>query len=158
MDALLFGLQLTAVGMGTVFLLLAALMVLLMGLGHLDRPEPRRPLTGGLDQDPAGGVPVSGSPEGDTGALVEEARDRADPDAGPDPATAQDAPAAPVVRVHAHGLDDDLLAAITVAVVRHAELRRRQAAPETRSVPPGAQLRHSRWVSLGRTPPPTTRS
>lgn len=140
MDTLIFGLQMTAVGMGAVFLLLAALMVLLMGLGRLDRPEPRRPLTSG-DGD--------GSTEGYAASLTSGG-------AAPPPPAPEEV--RPVVRVHAHGLDDDLLAAITVAVMTHSRLRRRQAAPETRVVPPGKDLRHSRWVALGRTPPPTTRS
>ena len=41
-------------------------------------------------------------------------------------------------------------AAITVAVVTHAEHRRRQAAPETRAFAPGSQLFASRWVAVGR--------
>lgn len=130
-DKLLFGLQLTAVGMGTVFLLLAALMVLLMGLGRIDRPPTRAPLAAGVGAAEAA-EPAPAASVGDGS-----------------PAT---------VRVHAHGLDDDTLAAITVAVMTHAELRRRQAAPETRAVAPGSELRHSRWVALGRTTPPTTRS
>lgn len=146
MDALLFGLQLTAVGMGTVFLLLAALMVLLMALGRIDRPEPRRPLTGHLAKDAL----RPGTRKGDgTSAAATTA---------PPPPPAEATQATPTVRVHAHGLDDDLLSAIAVAVIKHSELRRRQAAPETRTVPPGSQLPHSRWVSLGRTTPPTSRS
>lgn len=146
MDDLLLGLELTVVGMGTVFLLLAALMVLLMGLARIDRPAARAPLraTG----------PVSGTPTSDTGDLADAA---ADTQAALTPGDGGPPESGPVVRVHAHGLDDDLLAAITIAVTTHAELRRRQAAPETRAVPPG-QLRHSRWLALGRTTPPTTRS
>ena len=44
----------------------------------------------------------------------------------------------------------DQVAAITVAVVTHAEHRRRQAAPETRAFAPGSQLFASRWVAAGR--------
>lgn len=48
-------------------------------------------------------------------------------------------------------LDPALVAAITVAVFRHAEVRRRQAAPEVRSYWPGSLLFASRWVGAGRT-------
>ena len=43
------------------------------------------------------------------------------------------------------------VAAIAVAVARHAEHRRRQAAPAMRSYWPGSLLFASRWVSAGRT-------
>src|SRR5512145_312084 len=43
--------------------------------------------------------------------------------------------------------DPDLVAAISVAVARHAEHRRRQAAPAMRSYWPGSLLFASRWVS-----------
>lgn len=42
----------------------------------------------------------------------------------------------------------ELLAAITVAVLAHRAIRRRQAAPAMRSHPPGSQP--SRWLALGR--------
>lgn len=48
------------------------------------------------------------------------------------------------------GLDDEAIAAIAVAVLKHAEVRRLQAAPETRVVAPGSQLFASRWVAIGR--------
>ena len=48
------------------------------------------------------------------------------------------------------GLDPQLVAAITVAVLRHAETRRRQAAPAMRSYWPGSLLFASRWVAAGR--------
>ena len=48
------------------------------------------------------------------------------------------------------GLDPATIAAIAVAVVTHAEHRRRQAGPEVRAHPPGSQLFASRWVSVGR--------
>jgi Na+-transporting methylmalonyl-CoA/oxaloacetate decarboxylase gamma subunit len=46
--------------------------------------------------------------------------------------------------------DPQLLAAITVAIVRHADARRRQAAPAMRSYWPGSLLFASRWVASGR--------
>jgi sodium pump decarboxylase gamma subunit len=44
-----------------------------------------------------------------------------------------------------------LVAAIAVAIARHADLRRQQAAPAMRSYWPGSLLFASRWVSAGRT-------
>jgi hypothetical protein len=62
----------------------------------------------------------------------------------------RDAPSA----THAPGgpgtLDPQLVAAITVAVVRHTDARRRQAAPAMRSYWPGSLLFASRWVGAGR--------
>lgn len=43
-----------------------------------------------------------------------------------------------------------LVAAIAVAVARHADARRRQAAPAMRSYWPGSLLFASRWVAAGR--------
>jgi sodium pump decarboxylase gamma subunit len=48
-------------------------------------------------------------------------------------------------------LDPRLIAAITVAVVRHTEALRRQAAPAMRSHQPGSLLFASHWVAAGRT-------
>ncbi len=47
-------------------------------------------------------------------------------------------------------LDADALAAIAIAVITHAEVRRQQAAPEVRVHQPGSQLHQSRWVGIGR--------
>ena len=58
----------------------------------------------------------------------------------------------PVVRIAgSEALDPALVAAITVAVIDHAEARRQQAAPAMRSYWPGSLLFASRWVSAGRT-------
>lgn len=62
-------------------------------------------------------------------------------------------PAATERRVEIEGaavLDPILVAAITVAVLRHAEARRLQAAPAMRSYWPGSLLFASRWVAAGR--------
>jgi sodium pump decarboxylase gamma subunit len=48
-------------------------------------------------------------------------------------------------------LDPALVAAVTIAVLRHEETRRLQAAPAMRSYWPGSLLFASRWVSAGRT-------
>ena len=47
--------------------------------------------------------------------------------------------------------DPRLIAAITVAVVRHTDALRRQAAPAMRSHAPGSLLFASHWVASGRT-------
>ena len=67
------------------------------------------------------------------------------------------APPAEIVTIRAtrgadvpESLDPQLVAAITVAIVRHAEARRRQAAPAMRSYWPGSLLFASRWVASGR--------
>jgi Na+-transporting methylmalonyl-CoA/oxaloacetate decarboxylase gamma subunit len=48
------------------------------------------------------------------------------------------------------GMDADLVAAITVAVLTHKAVRRHQAAPAMRSYWPGSLLYASRWVATGR--------
>jgi glutaconyl-CoA/methylmalonyl-CoA decarboxylase subunit delta len=48
------------------------------------------------------------------------------------------------------GLTSDEIAAITIAVITHARVRRGQAAPAMRQVQPGSQLFASRWVAVGR--------
>jgi|SRR5450759_4705089 sodium pump decarboxylase gamma subunit len=48
------------------------------------------------------------------------------------------------------GLTPDEIAAITIAVITHARVRRGQAAPAMREVQPGSQLFASRWVAVGR--------
>lgn len=124
MNDFLWGLQMMAVGMGVVFGLLLALMGVLMFIGRLDRPEAPEPL------------PVE-SAEADT-----------DTDAEPEPAATAEIPG--VTMTGADGLDADTVAAIAVAVMTHAENRRRLAAPEVRAVAPGSQLFASRWLSIGR--------
>lgn len=99
-DSLGTGLQLTLIGMGLVFLLLAALWGLMTLLLKLDRA----------------------------------------------PAPHQAGPEAPVERQRA--IEPGLLAAITVAVIEHQAVRRKQAAPAMRTHPPGELP--SRWVGSGR--------
>lgn len=47
-------------------------------------------------------------------------------------------------------MEPRLVAAVAVAITRHAEARRRQAAPAMRSYWPGSLLFASRWVAAGR--------
>lgn len=48
------------------------------------------------------------------------------------------------------GMDPDLVAAITAAVVAHRAVRRREAAPSMRTFWPGSLIHASRWVGSGR--------
>ncbi|HEX6828607.1 MAG TPA: OadG family transporter subunit [Burkholderiales bacterium] len=98
MENLVWGLQITALGMGLVFGLLALLWGLLTLVLRLDREPAAEP---------------------------------------------QAADAAP-------GMDQDLVAAITVAVLTHRGVRRHEAAPAMRSYWPGSLLYASRWVAGGR--------
>ena len=77
----------------------------------------------------------------DRGAVAADAATA--PPAEPAPET--DAADAPV-----DGMDPDLVAAITAAVVAHRAVRRREAAPSMRTFWPGSLIHASRWVGSGR--------
>ena len=109
------------VGMGVVFLLLFVLMGILMLIGRHDR-QPSAPA---VEPAPA----PAPAPAAEAGAK---------------------APAQPTVRMVTDGLSEDDVAAIAIAVMTHAENRRRQAGPETRAHAPGSQLFASRWLAVGR--------
>lgn len=158
MDNLGWGLQMTLAGMGTVFALLILLMALLMGMGVLDR-RAAAASSGELGAD-ASNDPGAAR---DTGALsdpddpralsgpgvrdVPDASDtRADAAGGSPASSAADVPE---VRVLADGLTDEQIAAITVAVLTHRRVRRREAAPEMRTFTPGSHLYASRWMAVG---------
>lgn len=121
-DDLVWGLTMMLVGMGAVFLLLLALMGVLIVTGRLDRPrrEPAVEAPAPVEKPPAR-MTLSADAEGRTSVAVD-----------------------------ASGFDADTIAAIAVAVMTHAEHRRRLAAPEVRAHAPGSQLFASRWVSVGR--------
>jgi Na+-transporting methylmalonyl-CoA/oxaloacetate decarboxylase gamma subunit len=122
MENLGWGLQMTVLGMGLVF----ALLGLLWGL-----------LTLVLKFDPAPAEPVS--PQ----AATRDAERIA--------AVAGAAVGAQVdVVATVNGMDADLVAAITIAVLTHKSVRRREAAPAMRSYWPGSLLYASRWVASGR--------
>ena len=117
MEHLGWGLQMTVLGMGLVFALLALLWGLLTLVLKFDRP-------GEATSGPA--VEPKGEPVGRAAAGADVA--------------------APAV----DGMDADLVAAITVAVLTHKAVRRREAAPAMRSYWPGSLLYASRWVASGR--------
>ena len=101
-ERLFTGLNLTVLGMGLIFLLLALLWGLLVLMLRLDREPPS------------------------------EADDAGQRRAGP----ARLAP--------------ELLTAISIAVLTHRSVLRKQAAPSMRSFWPGSILFASRWVAAGR--------
>lgn len=113
MSNLGWGLQMTVLGMGLVFSVLALLWGLLRFVLYLE----------------------------DRGAAAGDAA--ASPPAEPAPET--DAAPAP-----GDGMDPDLVAAISAAVVAHRAVRRREAAPSMRTFWPGSLIHASRWVGSGR--------
>lgn len=108
--------------MGVVFALLVLLMGVLVLMGRLDKQPALPPQL--VEDTPLPAV-------------------EADP-------TATTAEAVPVVDFLTDDLTVDQAAAVALAVVTHLEVRRQQAAPETRTHAPGSQIHTSRWVSVGR--------
>ena len=125
MNNLGWGLQMMVLGMGLVFMLLALLWGLLTLVLHFDR-APQVDAAGAA----GGAAPAAGADSGSTpGELEPQTLSR---------------------EVSVQGMDAELVAAILVAVVRHKEVRRAQAAPAMRSYWPGSLLYASRWVASGR--------
>jgi Na+-transporting methylmalonyl-CoA/oxaloacetate decarboxylase gamma subunit len=122
MEHLGWGLQMTVLGMGLVFALLALLWGLLTVVLKLDR-EPEQPAT-----------------REEVAEEIEQALERAEDKVG------VQVPLVPTV----HGMDADLVAAIMVAVLRHKAERRQVAAAAVRTYWPGSLLYASRWVGAGR--------
>ena len=123
MENLGWGLQMTVLGMGLVFALLALLWGLLTVMLRLDvAPADRR-----------------------TRRCRRQRPTRAKEEAGGDATSAGVASTAT-----ADGMAADLVAAIMVAVLTHRAERRREAAPVMRSYWPGSLLYASRWVATGR--------
>lgn len=122
MEHIGWGLQMTVLGMGLVFALLALLWLLLTLVLKLDK-EPEVEVTA---QE----------------ATVEAERIAAIAD----DAVGAQTPERPTV----NGMPADLVAAILVATHKHRKSMRRQAAPLVRTVWPGSQLFASRWLATGR--------
>jgi Na+-transporting methylmalonyl-CoA/oxaloacetate decarboxylase gamma subunit len=122
MDNLGWGLQMTVLGMGIVFALLAVLWGLLVVVLRMDNP-----LAAG-----------AAAPQAENEAVL--------PPAAAVGAAAASLPTMPKVQ----GMDADLVAAIMVAVLTHEIVRRQEAAPAMRSYWPGSLLYASRWVASGR--------
>jgi sodium pump decarboxylase gamma subunit len=158
MDDLAFGLRTTVLGMGIVFGVLAILWCLLTLVVKVDERSARAAVAAVSDAAASATAtkaagPVAPGPEG-SGAVP-------GPGSVPDPGSVlgsgsdSSAPAAAIAAVRLAGapgdLDPRLVAAITVAILRHEETRRLQAAPAMRSYWPGSLLFASRWVAAGRT-------
>lgn len=108
-------------GMLSVFGMLVALMIALMLLSRLDRGSAAKEVE-------------------DTAASEDQIE------------SGESAEAVPVVAFSdPSGLTADQIAAISVAVITHAEVRKKQGAPVNRVHAPGSRLWASRWVSIGRT-------
>jgi glutaconyl-CoA/methylmalonyl-CoA decarboxylase subunit delta len=122
MDNLGWGLQMTVLGMGLVFALLALLWGLLNVVVRFDRTHGERVSD---EQSTVEAERIAAVAGGAIGAQVA---------------------VTPTVK----GMDADLVAAIVVAVLTHKAVRRREAAPMMRSYRPGSLLFASRWVANGR--------
>ncbi len=122
MENLGWGLQMTVLGMGLVFALLALLWGLLTLVLALDK-EPKAPQT--AKEAIVEAERIAASADGAIGAQVPE-------------------------RPTVNGMPADLVAAIMIATLKHKTELRRQAAPFMRSYWPGSQLFASRWVATGR--------
>jgi Na+-transporting methylmalonyl-CoA/oxaloacetate decarboxylase gamma subunit len=123
MENLNWGLQMTVLGMGLVFALLALLWVLLTVVLKLDK-EP--------EEEPAKATDAQ-----ETAVEAEEVAASAEEGQAPE-------------RPTVNGLPADLVAAILTATHKHRQTLRRQAAPLVRSVWPGSQIFASRWLAAGR--------
>ena len=122
MENLGWGLQMLVLGMGTVFLMLAVLMVTLTLLNFTDRQPPAA-----IEQSPEAEASVAGISQAES---VDENAWLSIRDAS--------------------GLTPAQIAAVSVAVAVHADVRRKQGAPVNRVHAPGSRLWASRWVSMGR--------
>ena len=122
MENIGWGLQMTVLGMGLVFALLALLWLLLT-------------LILKLDKDPV--VEVSAQESMIEAERVAALADRAVGAQTPERATV-------------NGMPADLVAAILVATHKHRKTMRREAAPLVRTVWPGSQIFASRWLATGR--------
>ncbi|MDI9628304.1 MAG: OadG family protein [Acidobacteriota bacterium] len=121
-----WGLQMMLLGMGAVFLMLIALMIVLMLLGMTSKA----PTATAVEAAPGEATLTAGD-------AVEAAEVAADPNAW-------------MTIADASGLTPEQIAAVSVAVALHADVRRKQAAPAHRVHAPGSRLWASRWVAMGR--------
>ena len=124
MEHLGWGLEMTVLGMGLVFALLALLWLLLTLVLKLDKEdEPEEEIS-----------PQAATVEAERIAAIA------------DDAVGAQTPERPTV----NGMPADLVAAILVATHKHRKSMRRQAAPLVRTVWPGSQIFASRWLATGR--------
>ena len=124
MEHMNWGLQMTVLGMGLVFALLALLWLLLTIVLKLDKEEePEEEIS-----------PQEATVEAERIAAIA------------DQAVGAQTPERPTV----NGMPADLVAAILVATHKPRKSMRRQAAPLVRTVWPGSQIFASRWLATGR--------
>ena len=124
MEHLGWGLEMTVLGMGLVFALLALLWLLLTIVLKLDKEEePEEEIS-----------PQEATVEAERIAAIA------------DQAVGAQTPERPTV----NGMPADLVAAILVATHKHRKSMRRQAAPLVRTVWPGSLIFASRWLATGR--------
>ena len=124
MEHMNWGLQMTVLGMGLVFALLALLWLLLTIVLKLDKEdEPEEEIS-----------PQEATVEAERIAAIA------------DQAVGAQTPERPTV----NGMPADLVAAILVATHKHRKSMRRQAAQLVRTVWPGSKIFASRWLATGR--------
>ena len=123
MENLGWGLQMTVLGMGLVFSLLALLWVLLTLVLKFDKEEEEEE------------IPVSGLEATDEAERIASLADEKVGSQTPESHTV-------------HGMAADLVVAIQIAVMKHKMVLRGEAAPMMRTSWPGTQP--SRWSAAGR--------
>lgn len=123
MENMGWGLEMLLLGMGTVFVLLFVLMAVLFALGRLDRQAPAVEIEAPQTDLTEGVQEIETQPVDDNAWMT---------------------------IADASGLTPEQIAAISVAVAVHADVRRKQGAAVNRVHSPGSRLWASRWVSMGR--------
>jgi len=121
MENMGFGLNVTLIGMGLVFALLALLWLVLYLIGNIDS----LPFLKGRKEEEESDEAGPEEEEGGGSCIIAEQQ--------------------------AGEVDPDVLTAITIAIAAHVAVKRRQAAPSMRKTVPGSQIFASRWVPAGRT-------
>jgi Na+-transporting methylmalonyl-CoA/oxaloacetate decarboxylase gamma subunit len=127
MENIGWGLEMTWLGMGLVFSMLALLWVLLTLVLKLDKED---------------------TPEEEPAEEASEASVEAEQTAAIEGQTVEaQTPQRPTT---INGMSADLVLAILIATHKHRQTMRRQAAPLARVVWPGSQIFASRWLATGR--------
>jgi Na+-transporting methylmalonyl-CoA/oxaloacetate decarboxylase gamma subunit len=153
MDDLLFGLRTAVLGMAFVFAILAIVWGLLTVLASADARLDRRAAAAAASGGAAAGAAAGGAAAAEDTAQPPPATRGPAGITGPAGVKGPAGMTGPAVSLIGAPADADprLIAAVTIAVLRHEEARRLQAAPAMRSYWPGSLLFASRWVSAGRT-------
>ncbi len=108
-------------GMGSVFLMLIVLMAVLMLLGYQKKTKESTPAHAENELDEVALTELEPIDENLWMTIADES-----------------------------GLTPEQIAAVSVAVAVHADVRRKQGAPAHRVYAPGSRLWASRWVAMGR--------